>query len=539
MEQRLVGALRGQAAFALACLIAGLAAGLLSLLVSDAWNAGFSGADEPAHFLNTYFIAEYAKNALGSNPLAFASEYYLHYPKISIGHWPPAYYALLSPFFLLLPASPHSAFVLNLILSAVPAMLIGLLLARLHGRAAGLLGALAAALTPVALEAQAFFMLDQAVAAFALGATMLWIAYATRPAAWKMLGFAILAATAVLIKGNGWLLLFVPPIHLALTGGWRLLLSPWPWAAALLAALLVGPWYWLTAGISADGFNHSPGLAYAWEALRYNAGALAANVTIPGLALAAWGAAAEWRRRHEAPERWTIAAGCVSLALAALLLQSLVPVDLDPRYMAPAIPPIVLLALSGAAALLPRHRIVAVVAAAILLSLPGLLHLATREPKAGFRLEEAAARVPHPSAWVIDGTSGAEGAFVAAMAVRDPSLGSYAIRSSRLLAESNFMGTEYRLIVSEPSAVLARLEALGVEGIVISRAGGEAAFPHSDLLRSAIAGPGSPYRLAARLAHRNRPGVTEIYERPGRVAMNEPALRALGLPGKAAGLTAQ
>ncbi|HLL59053.1 MAG TPA: hypothetical protein VK391_04085, partial [Allosphingosinicella sp.] len=168
-------------AFGFACLVAGVIAGVASLIVSDAWNVGFSGADEPAHFLNLYFIAEYARGALGSNPLAFASEFYLHYPKISIGHWPPAYYALLSPLFLLFPATPHNALAANLILSTLPAMLIGLLVARLHGRAIGLLAALLAALTPVALEAQAFFMLDQAVAAAALGATMLWIAYAERP----------------------------------------------------------------------------------------------------------------------------------------------------------------------------------------------------------------------------------------------------------------------------------------------------------------------------------------------------------------------
>jgi len=527
---------RGQVAFAFACLVAGVIAGLASLVVSDAWNAGFSGADEPAHFLNTYLIAEYAREALGSNPLAFASEYYLHYPKISIGHWPPAFYALLSPLFLLFPATPHSAFAANLILSALPAMLIGLLAARLHGRAIGLLAALLAALTPVALEAQAFFMLDHAVAAAALGATMLWIAQTERPAAWKVLGFAILAATAVLIKGNGWLLLFVPPIHLALTGRWRLLASPWPWAAGIVAALLVGPWYWLTAGISADGFNHSPGPAYAWQALRYNAAALAANVGPLGLALAVWGAIAEWRLRRSVPQRWNVAAACIGLIAATLLLQSLVPVDLDPRYMAPAFPPLVLLAICGAAAAVPRHPRLAVAAAAVALAFPGLVHLAAREPKAGFQLEEAAARVTHPSAWVIDGTSGAEGAFVAAMAVRDPKLGSYAIRSSRLLAESNFMGTEYQLTVSDPVDLLSRLKALGVQGVVISRANGEGAFPHSALLRGAVAGPNSPYRLVAGLAHRNRPGVTEIYERQGRVVMNEPALRALGLPAKAAGL---
>jgi hypothetical protein len=523
----------GQLQLAAASLALAMIVGTLFVWISGAWTAGFSGADEPAHFLNSYFIAEYLRTGFGSNPLAFATEFYLHYPKISVGHWPPGYYGLLSPFFLLFPATPQTAFVLNLILAAAPAMLAGLLAARLLSRTLALAAALLTALTPIALEAFAFFMLDQAVAAAALGTTLLWIAHAHRPAAWKMLAVALLSAFAVLIKGNGWLLLFVPPLHILLTGRWRLLASPWPWAAGLLAGLIVGPWYWLTAGISADGFNYSPGPAYAAKALWYDLSALAGNLTIPGLLLAGYGAVAEWRARREAPDRWNVIAGCLALILATLLLQSLVPVDLDPRYMAPAVPPLVVLALAGAVRALPRHRNLAAAAAALLLASPGLLHAATREPKIGFRAEEVAAQVRHPSAWVIDGTSGAEGAYVAAMAVRDPDLRSYAVRSSRLLAESDFMGSEYALTTNSPAEVVRQLRGLGIDGIVISRIGGEDAFPHSGLLRQAVRTPGSGYRLVAALPHRGRPGITEIYRAVGPQRLNEAEIRALGLPQKA------
>ena len=517
---------------------AALLAGLASLFVSGAWSAGFSGADEPAHFLNTYFLALYASEALGAHPMTFATEFYLHYPKISIGHWPPAYYALLSPFFLVLPATPGTAFALNLVMASIAPVLAGLLAARLARPIVGVGAAAAVAMTPVALEAQAFFMLDQPLAGATLAATMIWAAYVARPKPWKVLAFALAAATAVLVKGNGWLLLFVPLIHLSLTGRWRILASPWPWAAGVLAALLIGPWYWLTAGIASDGFNYSPGLAYAWRALLFNLGALSQNLTPAGLLLAAWGGFHAFRERRESPGRWNLSAACLSLAAATLILQSLVPADLEARYVAPALPPLAALALSGAWSLASarsmRWEAAAVVLSALLLSLPGLLHLAEREPKIDLRMAEAAAAVgPAPAAWVIDGTSGAEGAFVAAMAVRDRQLRSYAIRSSRLLAESNFMGSEYRLVTSDPAEVLARLRALGVEGIVISRIGHEPAFPHSELLRRALSRPGSPWRLSAALPHGGRPGVTEIYRAREPLKLDEPAIRALGIPEKA------
>lgn len=524
---------------ALAAQAVAMLVGVVALLVSDAWRAGFSGADEPAHFLNAYFIALYERVALATNPLAFATEFYLHYPKISIGHWPPAYYAALSPLLLVAPPTPATAFAINLVAAAAPAALLAPLLARVASWRIALLGALLCALTPVALEGQAFFMLDQPLAALALAATMVWIDYVARPVWWRVIAFALLAAGAVLVKGNGWLLLFVPPLHLLLTGRWPVLASPWPWAAALLAALLVGPWYWLTAGISADGFNYEPGPAYAWRALRYNADALAANLSLPGVLIAGYGLYAEWRRRAEDPARWSVVAGCASLVAAVLLLQSLVPVALDPRYLAPALPPAVLLALLGARALAVRLRLAArplvLLAATLALAAPGLLHLARREPKIDLRLVEAAAVARPGSAWLIDGGSGAEGAFIAALAVRDPDLAGYAVRASQLLAESDFMGDEYRLAAASPAAILARLGALGIEGVVVTRIGGEPAFPHSALLRAALNGPGSRYRRAYALAHRNRAGVTEIYI-AGPRPPNARALRALGLPDKAATL---
>jgi hypothetical protein len=242
---------------------AALIIGLVAMAAADAWRAGFSGADESAHFLNSWFIAAYAQQALGADPMGYAAEYYLHYPKISIGHWPPGYYGLLAPLFLLIPPTPAAAFAINLAVSALPSALIAIVLGRTHGRIAALVGAALLALTPIMLEAQAFFMVDAPLAAAVLAATILWSDYLERGGAWRVFAFAALATLAVLMKGNGWLLALMPPLHIAVTGRWAVLRSPALWLAALLAAAIVGPWYWLTAGISADGFNHEAGLAYA------------------------------------------------------------------------------------------------------------------------------------------------------------------------------------------------------------------------------------------------------------------------------------
>jgi Dolichyl-phosphate-mannose-protein mannosyltransferase len=505
-----------------------LLAGLASLWVTGAWNAGFSGADEPAHFLNAWFVALYAREALGQNPLAYATEFYLHYPKLSIGHWPPAYYGMIAPAFWILPATSKTALAVNLLVCALPGAGVASLLHRLAGRAAALAGAALWALAPLSLEGFAFFMLDQPLAACAFAAAMAWAVFRNRRRLFYVVLFSCLTALAILIKGNGWLLVFVPPLHIALTGEWRMLRDWRVWAAAALGALLVGPWYAATAGISADGFNYSPGPAYAAHALLFNFEALAANLGL-ALPLVAWGIAAEWRRRRDDALRWSLVAACLALLLATLILQSLVPVDLDARYMAPAMPGCAVLAVLGGLALLERLPRAAA-AAGLLLLVPGVLHLADREPKVGLRMDEASAGAE--GAWLVDGGSAAEGAFTAAMAVRDPALRDYAVRGSKLLAESDFMGRGYRSRFSKPEPVLGELRRLGIGGVVIAGRPDVPPMPHTALLRDAVRSPGSGYRLAAVLPFRGRPGATEVYRADGPARPNAAAIRALGLPEK-------
>ncbi|HJZ98096.1 MAG TPA: oligosaccharide flippase family protein, partial [Candidatus Solibacter sp.] len=55
-----------------------------------AFHAEFDGhPDEAGHFITSLMIRDYAATRIGTNPLAFARDYYLHYPRVALGHWPP------------------------------------------------------------------------------------------------------------------------------------------------------------------------------------------------------------------------------------------------------------------------------------------------------------------------------------------------------------------------------------------------------------------------------------------------------------------
>jgi hypothetical protein len=519
--------------------------GALAVFVAKSYQSGFSGADEPSHFLNGYFVADYIAHHFGSNPMGAATDFYIHYPKISIGHWPPAYYGILGLVFLVLPPTLPVIFAVNVLFAALPAIGVAAALSMLADRRAALAGALVYAVTPLVFEGYVMFMADQPLTACLVAATAVWIAFSVRPGWGSALVFALLAATAVLIKGNGWLVVFIPVFHILLTANWKLLLSVRLYVAAALAAAIVVPWYVLTAKIAADGFNYQAGLPYATKALLYNLQALGRNVTPVGGLLALYAIVAEFRVRRADPLRWTIVSAVISLVLATLLLQSLVPVDIVERYMAPALPAVVVLAVLGAVRLLSRLRAgasaptLAGVALAIVLAVPGIVHLAQRAPKADTGIAAVTDRLAaaKPVLTVIDGSASTEGWFIADMAVHDNALRGYVVRASKLLADSNFMGTTYNLKYHDTADVLAELHRLGVQHVVVVREGGKDAYPHSAQMREALARADSGFRLGQSLPHQYRSGVTEVYDAVAPARPDIAAVRNMGLPAKATALT--
>jgi hypothetical protein len=277
---------------------------------------------------------------------------------------------------------------------------------------------------------------------------------------------------------------------------------------------------------------------------------LADNISWAGIALALYAIVAEFRDRAASTLRWTIISGVISLILATLTLQSLVPVDIVDRYMVPALPAMVVFAVLGAARLLARvhgarvgtWRVVGVAALAALMASPGVHHLFERQPKADvgvMRIAQNLTPSARPAVTVIDGSAGFEGAFIAAMAVHDPLLQSYVVRASKLFADSNFMGSAYTLKFQDSDSLLSELRRLGVQHVVLVRVRDLSAFPHSEQLRQALARADSGYRLSESLAHQNRAGVTEVYESVASVTPNLVAVRNMGVPAKAAAIVKQ
>lgn len=80
-----------------AAAVAAVAFGLTVLLQArgGAFRSEFSAhPDESAHYVTGLMVREYVAAGAPQPPVQFAQDYYVHYPKVAIGHWPPVFYVL-------------------------------------------------------------------------------------------------------------------------------------------------------------------------------------------------------------------------------------------------------------------------------------------------------------------------------------------------------------------------------------------------------------------------------------------------------------
>ena len=95
-----------------------------------AFQAEFCGAsDEAAHYVTSLLIRDYAGLWPHPQPMPWAVQYYIHYPKVALGHWPPVYFVGQAAWWLLFPSSRTSAMLFNAAV-ALAVVLVFFLLAR-------------------------------------------------------------------------------------------------------------------------------------------------------------------------------------------------------------------------------------------------------------------------------------------------------------------------------------------------------------------------------------------------------------------------
>jgi 4-amino-4-deoxy-L-arabinose transferase-like glycosyltransferase len=465
-------------------------ASLLIALLTGGLSASLINPDEGGHYVNALFLGDWIRAGFPA-PMAFAQDYYAHFPRLSIGHWPPGWYMFEAPLFALFRPSPFGALLLSAFVAGLPSGAIVWAYHRMGRLPLGLGLAALYVLLPLVVDGGRYLLLDQPLALVVALAAIAWARASDKPGWGRMLVFAAFAAACPLVKGNGALIALVPAIDIALTGRWRLLKLPALWVAAPATLAVVAPWYWISFKISAGGFNYAPGLEYAGLAITANALAIYTNLGIGGLALAAVGAAASFGALR--PEETRIARLSIAVVLATLLFQSIVPAALEPRYVTPLLPWLVILAGLGILTLWRAGRAQRIAGGALgaLAIAPVLLGLWALEAKPDIGAPTLArTMVREGGLWLVDGRAGGEGALIAEAAWADNGERRVWIsRASQWLSTSDFMGRNYVLTAPNPAATRAVLDRIGAGGIASIAEKREPAYPHSLVLdRTVVSG---------------------------------------------------
>jgi len=484
--------------------------------------------DEAAHYVTGLMIRDYIADGIPGHPMRFAENYYDHYPKVALGNWPPFFYLIQSAWTL--PFSPSRASVLLLMasLTALTALLIWNALRHEFGSWLAAFGAVLFLSLPLVQKYSSLVMTEIPIALLAFTATLCFGRYIEDGKASCSIFFGLFASAAILTKGSGLYLAFVPPITLVLCRRFDLLKRIPFWASAMIVAVLCAPWTIFTLDKAKAGWEHgSASWDFTSQAIPYYAVKLFLAVGVAVLALAAIGVAVRLigpARSGKTEGKWA-AAGALMFAVFAL--QPLIPCGLEPRHLVMALPPVILFAVAGMARVIDRLKaratpfqsfsIVVAVTAVFFLIHPFELK---RKGYEGF--EEAAKLIVSEPQYAdaivfVSSDASGEGMLISEVAMREKRVGHIVRRASKLLGKSNWSGSEYETKFSDPTALIELLEREKIGVLVLDNSIREQKrVAHHDLLEKTVSDHPNRFRLIAqndaRRIDKVRPGAVRVFE---------------------------
>jgi hypothetical protein len=491
-----------------------LAAGLQ--LAGGAFGNDFGGhSDEPGHYVTGLLVRDYLAGLDWGRPGAFAEDYYNHYPKVALGHWPPFFYLVQAAWTIPFGPSRVSVLLLMAALTAVLALAVYRSVRGEFGQVLGWIAGLLFVALPLVQSYTDMLMADILTALLCFWSALSFGRFLDTGDWRKALTFGVLASLAILTKGSGLLLGLMVPLAVVLSRRWGLLRRPAFWLPAGIVLLLCGPWMYLTRHLAHNGFVYpSPTLRFTIPAMGLFSWALVQITGVGLFALVVLGMFVKvvrpWRSGVEG--KW---AACGALVLAVWLFHCVVPVGWEERYLIPAIPAVLLFLAAGMAwlaARLPRKwpagRRAGLVAAAVVVvfageKVAGGQGLVSENPFRGFG--EAAGELVQTSGQtklLVSSDPQGEGAFIAAVAARERRPGHFVLRASKELAKSDWMGRDYsiRAECRTPEGMLHYLEQVGVGVVVLDGSAPPAAdLAHHLLLAETVAA--YPSRWQALSAH--------------------------------------
>lgn len=497
-----------------------------------AFDSGFGSADDEAsHLVSGVMIHDWIAGGDLDDPRAFAEDYYVHYPKVAIGQWPPGYHAMQAAWTLVFGVSRESIVTFGAFLAALVAALVYAALAPRVGPAAAAAGAALFPVLPLVQSFSAAAMTEVALALWCSAAVLAFGSFLDRGRARDAALFGLFAAAAILTKANGLALALVPLLAVLIGRRPRLLLA-WPlYLSAVLVAVLAGPWtvLFLDVNRSTWGGGDGASLRFAFEALPFYAREIVALGGAVVLALAVFGAWSRLRTRDggvAGERRDGLWIACVAWCVAVVVFHALVPSSIETRHLILIAPTMCVLAAAGARDLVARVPALSAragpVGAALLIAAFAALgwSLPTKRYH-GFG--DAVAHVRDTPAYdglavLVDSGSIGEGLAVSEFALSDARRPErYVLRATKFLSHSSWTGRGYRAFYDTPAQLGAALDEVPVSLVLYDHSiKPHQAMEHRRTLRTLLE-TDDRWRLARTFdvvrGDAEHPGALELWER--------------------------
>jgi hypothetical protein len=481
---------------------------LLCLWTSGSFRGEFADQpDEGAHYVTGLLLHDYLAGFHYSSPLQFAENFYIHYPKVALGHWPPMFYLLQAAWTLIFSVSHTSLMLFMAVLTTCLAFVIYRVLLPELGHWVSLTTAVIFTALPVVQTQTGRLMADIPAALFMLLATVSFGRFIDAERARDAIAFGVWSAAAIMTKGNAVALVFIPPFAIAVMTKWKLFLRPAIWGSAATVLILCGPWYWLTLHMSEDGLVQPSvtiayfraGLVYFWMHLGRSAGWAFASLALFGFAAKS----IELFRSRKVRGIWPALGG---MLLGCMITFCAIPTGFAERYLLPALTALVACLALGTVRLvskLPAKKLQPAVASFVL-----LLCFAT----AGFSFPRthsrgysavASALVSNPqmrhSVILISSDAKGESSLISEVAMHEQRPGHIILRASKVIASSDWSGLHAKLLFHSPAQVLNYLDSIPVDVVVLDHSASLAriAAPYESLLEQAMSAPPHPWKLSS------------------------------------------
>ncbi len=461
--------------------------------------------DEASHMVTSAMMRGYATSFSPAHPIAYVEDYYLHYPKVASGQWPPVLHSYYGAWMIPFGVSRWVLLLASVSIAALAASATRSLALRTRAKAVAPWLGVGLLLIPLVQELSAAPMTELLIGALGAYGVLQFSKYLRTGKARDAWLYGLITLIAVWTKGNGTGLIAVALLAPWFAGRPQRWLTAGTVGSGLLVGLGGGAWYMATMHFSQTTWAGQDRTLteYAQAAGRFYSTELwwVVGSIVGGLALLGW--LTGWRQEQRRDDTAAATAWLLGLSACHLFIRT----GIEARHVASALPVVLVLAGQGALEFYRwigwRERPQAWWATGTLAV--GLLCQAWAPAHGVHRGYQAAVAevLSRPDGdqapWLVASDALGEGLVVAEAVLHDPRHERLQVlRGSKVLARDGWLGQGYRLVNGTEEELRAFLQRVPVGYVFFDRALWRRQwYPHDTQLLRVLQDPHGPFERVA------------------------------------------